>query len=296
MELRQLKTFQMVANSLSFTQAAILLDYAQSSVTAQIQALEGELGVPLFNRLGRHIQLTEAGERLLWYAGRLLSLADEAQADVSGRQPVEGAIAIGAPETICTYRLPAILRHFRTCYPNVRLSFRPMLDAELYRSVKNGSLDVAFLLQEPLESDALLMESLIEEPLLVVSAADHPLAQRPQVGPANLRGETLLLTENGCGYRHLFERALAGEHIYSVVKLEFSSVEAIKQCVAAGLGIAFLPQVAVAESIAQGKLAALCWQEPFRVCTQMVWHKEKWLSPILKAFLDTGRQMMLAKK
>ena len=292
MELRQLKTFQMVATTLSFTQAAVMLDYVQSSVTAQIQALEEELGMPLFNRLGRRIQLTDAGNRLLWYTDRLLNLAEEAQSVVSSQNKLEGCIAVGAPETICTYRLPAVLRQFKNCYPQVQLSFRPMLDADLYRSVRNGALDVAFLLQEPVQASGLIVESLVKEPLLVVGAADHPLAQLPRVTPTNLKGETILLTESGCGYRHLFERALTRDGIYAVVKLEFNSVEAIKQCVIAGLGIAFLPQVAVAEQIAQGKLAVLNWVEPFQVCTQMVWHKDKWLSLILSEFLNLSRQVL----
>jgi DNA-binding transcriptional LysR family regulator len=292
MELRQLKTFQMAATTLSFTQAAVLLDYVQSSVTAQIQALEEELGVPLFNRLGRRIQLTDAGQRLLWYADRLLNLAEEAQAVVSSQNKLEGSIAVGAPESICTYRLPAVLRQFRDCYPQVQLSFRPMLDSELYQQVRTGALDVAFLLQEPLQSNGLRVERLVAEPLLVISAADHPLAQLPQVTPADLKGETILLTENGCGYRHLFERSLTREGMYAVVKLEFNSVEAIKQCVMAGLGIAFLPQIAVAEQIKQGKLAALNWAEPVQAYTQMVWHKDKWLSLILSEFLKMSRQAL----
>jgi DNA-binding transcriptional LysR family regulator len=292
MELRQLKTFQMAATTLSFTQAAVLLDYVQSSVTAQIQALEEELGLPLFDRLGRRIQLTNAGQRLLWYADRLLNLAEEAQAVVSSQSRLDGTIAVGAPESICTYRLPAVLRQFRDCFPQVQLSFRPMLDSELYQQVRSGALDVAFLLQEPLQSSGLIVERLVAEPLVIISAADHSLARLPQVTPADLKGETIFLTENGCGYRHLFERALAREGIHTVIKLEFSSVEAIKQCVMAGLGIAFLPQVAVTEQIAQGKLVALNWVEPVQVYTQMAWHKDKWVSLILSEFLNLSRQIL----
>jgi DNA-binding transcriptional LysR family regulator len=137
-----------------------------------------------------------------------------------------------------------------------------------------------------------MAECFVAEPLVVISAADHPLARLSQVSAADLKGETVLLTENGCGYRHLFERALAREGVYSVIKLEFNSVEAIKQCVMAGLGVAFLPHVAVTEQIGQGKLAALNWVEPVQVYTQMVWHKDKWLSLILSEFLNISRQVL----
>jgi DNA-binding transcriptional LysR family regulator len=292
MELQQLRTFQVVARTLSFTQAAALLNYAQSSITAQIRALEKELGKPLFNRLGRKVQLTDAGKQMLWYADKLLKLAEEAQSVVSNDRRLAGAISIGAPETICTYHLPGILRTFRAKFPQVQLSYRPMLDADIYQQVRNGTIDVAFLLQEPLQSNGLIVERLRQESLLVLSAAGHPLSRLPHVGPADLKGETVLLTENGCGYRHLFERALVREGTYPQSTLEFNSVEAIKQCVIAGLGIAFLPQVAVAEEITRGTLAVLNWKEPFHAHTLMVWHKDTWLSLPLNEFLNLSRAML----
>jgi DNA-binding transcriptional LysR family regulator len=292
MELRQLKTFQIVAGTASFTQAAVVLNYAQSSVTAQIQSLEKELGVPLFDRIGRATRLTESGRQLLDYATRMLDLAEEAQTAVAGPGKVEGALSIGAPETVCTYRLPAVLRHFRSSYPAVQLSFRPMLDVDLFASVKKGALDAGFLLQEPLKSNSIEVENLIEEPLLVISAADHPLARLSLVTAGDLEGETLLLTEAGCGYRQLFEHEFTRAGVYSLVKLEFNSIEAIKQCVMAGLGIGFLPQVAVAKELESEKLCALRWERPFRVNTQMIYNREKWHSPVLQAFLQTCREML----
>src|SRR5215211_6256009 len=142
MELRQLETFRTVAAELSFTRAASALDYAQSSVTAQIQALEAELDVRLFDRLGRRVALTDAGTRLLEYAERLLSLAEEARTALADGGEPAGSLTIGAPETIMTYRLPSVLQGFRTRFPRVRLVFRPTPNAELQRAIGDGSLDV----------------------------------------------------------------------------------------------------------------------------------------------------------
>src|SRR2546421_3651462 len=105
MDLRQLNTFRLVATTLSFTRAAAALSYAQSSVTAQIQSLEDELGVQLFDRLGRRVALTDAGLRLLRYADRLLDLAEEARAAVADGGDPLGSLCISAPETLCIYRL-----------------------------------------------------------------------------------------------------------------------------------------------------------------------------------------------
>jgi DNA-binding transcriptional LysR family regulator len=285
MELRQLKTFQITATSASFTQAAVVLGYAQSSVTVQIQSLEKELGVALFDRAGRSVRLTEAGEKLLVYTNRLLDLAAEAQAVVSDRGRLEGTLSIAAPETICTYRLPALIRRFRDTHPDVRVSFQPMLDRDIYFGVRNGVVDFGFLLQEPLQSDGLVVESLQEEPLLVIGAASAPQSALACVSPADLEGETLFLTENGCGYRHLFEREMAKAGVYSTIRLEFNSIEAIKQCVIAGLGFGFLPRVAVERELAQGQLCALRWARPFSVYTQLVYRKEKWLSTPMQDFI-----------
>jgi DNA-binding transcriptional LysR family regulator len=291
MDFRQLKTFQMAAQTLSFTQAAAILSFAQSSVTAQIQALEEELGTPLFDRVGRRVMLTMAGKQFLQYADRLLSMAEEAQSAVSGRLALEGSISIGAPETVFTYRIPPYLRRFRDLYPQARLYFRPMLDVDSLEGLKDGTLDIAFLLQGAIQAENYVVEPLVPETLLVVAGAGHPLAERECVSPSDLRGETILLTENGCGYRHVFEGELIRAGVVPLVKLEFSSVEAIKRCVMAGLGVAFLPEVAVREALEQGSLCALRWERSFLAVTQMVRRRDKWLAPILEAFLDVCRQM-----
>ncbi len=293
MELRQLTTFRMVATTLSFSRAAAALNYVQSSVTAQIQVLEEELGVDLFDRLGKRVALTDAGKRLLEYAEKILALADEARAVVSGGDAPTGTVTISAPETLCTYRIPTILREFRTRFPLVKLMFRPYPFADLHRCVSDGSVDVAFIIDEPFHSMSLMVEPLVIEPLLILASPDHPLVHLPYVHAHHLEGEPFLLTEVGCAYRNMFERALNEAGIHPTTNLEFSSVEAIKQCVIANMGIAVLPAVAVASEISQGRLAALKWGgHDFQVVTQMLWHKEKWLSPALHAFLNVAREML----
>lgn len=291
MELRQLETFRAVATALSFTRAAAALDYAQSSVTAQIQALEAELGVRLFDRLGRRVALTDAGERLLEYAERLLRLAEEARAALTNGGEPAGTLTIGAPETVLTYRLPSVLQRFRTRFPRVRLLFRPTPNAELQRAIGEGVLDVGFGLGEPMQSRSLEAELLGTEPLAIVAAPEHPLAAAARVEPGQLQRETLLLTRPGCGYRALFLSTLAAEGAPPAGSLDFGSVEAIKQCVAAGLGIAALPRVAVASELGDGQLVALAWSGPaLAVAIQLLWHPARAWSPPLRAFLEIARE------
>jgi DNA-binding transcriptional LysR family regulator len=290
-EQRQLRTFRTVARTLSFTRAASELGYVQSNVTAQVKALERELGVPLFDRLGRRVVLTNAGRVLLRYAEQLLDLSEEARAAVAGDGETAGTLVVGASPSLSAYRLPRLLRRFRSGFPRVKLSFRPTPHAELGDGVAAGSLDVAFLLEGPVRSARLRAEVLAEEPLVVLAPPDHPLVGRARVAPADLAGEPILLTEPGCNYRLMFERELAEAGVEPAAALEFDGVEAVKQCVVAGMGIAMLPAVTVEGELARAELTALRWAgRDLAIPVQMIRHKDKWLSPALAAFLKMSRE------
>lgn len=292
MELRQLTTFRMVATLLSFSRAAESLNYVQSSVTTQIQLLEEELGVRLFDRLGKRVALTDAGKRLLQYTERILQLVEETRSVVTNEEIPGGTLTITAPETLCSYRLPALLRQFRARFPQVKLIFRLSTFIDPWRSVSEGSADIAFAIAEPIHSNMLVTEILIPEPLLILAPHDHRLSQLPVIDPMDLNGETFLLTEIG-SYRNVLERALNEVGVHLTINLDFSSVEAIKQCAMAGMGIAFLPAVTVAADVAQGRLAVLNWEgHNFQICTQVMWHKEKWISPAIGAFLALTREVL----
>ncbi|AIQ11096.1 LysR family transcriptional regulator [Paenibacillus durus] len=294
MDLRQLTIFRAVAANLSFTKAASSLNYVQSNVTTQIHALEKELGVPLFDRLGgKQVVLTDAGCRLLQYAEQLLLLAEEAQATVSVKGEPQGTLRIGATETLCIYRLPSLLRRFRTMYPGVQVVFRPSPVTELRRLVHSGELDVAFVFDEADHSGGPGDELLAHEPVWVVAAPDHLLANNQTVVPADISKMDLLLTEAGCCYRSHFERILNRKGVYPRTVLEFNSIEAVKQCVINGLGVTLLTAVSVSAEISRGQLVKLPWRGPdLTVKTHLVWHKDKWLSPSLEAFLTLAREML----
>lgn len=220
-------------------------------------------------------------------------LSEEGRKVVPGDGGPTGTLIISAPETLCTYRLPVLLRAFRDQCPRVRLTFRPLPVADLRRRVDEGLLDVAFLLEEPLQAAGLWVEPLVPEPVVVIAPPDHPLAALPCVRPADLGEEDILLTELGCSYRNLFLRALAAEGIHPATTLEFNSIEAIKQCVMAGMGLAVLPTVSVAAERAAGRLVALPWAAgDLRVVAQMIRHRDKWVSPALAAVLQQARAVL----
>ena len=293
MEIRQLKTFRTVAQFLSFKRAAEHLHYAQSSISAQIQALEEELNVQLFDRLGRGILLTEAGFSLLNYAEKILDLANETRAEVSGAKELKGSLTIKVPETFGVHRLPKVIKEFHSHFPKVRLHFTTCTHEGLQKDLRKGVTDLAFLLTESFQAADLEAEVLGIENLILVTHPDHPLLKESVVHIKNLKGETLLFSKVDCSYRRTVETAFNTGKIPYDNTLEFNSVEAIKQCVMAGVGISILPEVTVTEDISKGRLAALPWAEgALEVAELMIWYKDRWLSPTLSAFMETVRNIV----
>ncbi|WP_411345641.1 LysR family transcriptional regulator [Paenibacillus sp. WLX1005] len=291
MESRHLFTFLTVVETGSFTAAARKLDYAQSSVTAQIQSLEQELGTPLFDRIHKRILLTDAGRRLQPYAqeiSRMHNLAREAI--VSGDQ-IGGVLHIGAPESLAAFRLPPIIKEFRQQYPSVQIILKPGACEELHEMLRRGELDIVFLLQPHMEDYELKVDMLVEEEMALVAPPDHPLAILSHVEPHHLRYETILYTEAGCNYRLLFEKTLNRHGVFPDPSIEFWSNEAIKQCVMAGLGLAFLPLITVERELEEGKMVALNWDDTDqRVCTHISYHTKKWQSPAQSRFVQMTHQ------
>ena len=296
MELRHLNTFRTVAAELSFTRAAIRLGYVQSAVTSHVKALEDELGVRLFDRLGRRIVLTHAGSQLLDYAGRILQLADEATAMISEAGEPAGPVTVSAPEMLCAYRLPPVIRELHREHPGIRLLFRAnptgALDPSLRHALADGDIDTAFVLDENLASTGSLnVEHLTSEPLVVVAAPQHPMAQAPAIGPADLDGVPVLLTDKGCGYRRVFERALHSAGARPAIAGEFTSGETVKRCVEASTMIGVLAHVSVTDELDNGRLIALPWNgPPLKLSSYLVAHQQRSISPAHAALRATARQ------
>ena len=289
MELRLLVTFEKVAGVLSFTRAAAELKYAQSSVTGQIRSLESSLGVELFERLGSRIRLTEAGERLLPYARRIIELNEEARAAVAGAEEPAGTIAVGTMESLTSYRLPPLLELFHHRYPKVRLTLRPTLGDATRQALLQGTYDIGFLMEPETAHQGLDSEVLAVEPLVLVAAPGHALAGRTGLKSADLAATELVGTEPGCPYRDLFEGELRE---WAPPFMEFGTIEATKRAVAGGLGIALLPRIAVSEELASGALTALDWEVPFTLFTQIAWRRGKQLPSHVRLFVEQARRLV----
>ena len=293
MEIRQLKTFKAVADHLSFHKAADAINYAQSTVSAQIMALEEDLGIPLFERLGRHIMLTEAGENLYQYACKMLELAEAARADLIEGVRLEGSLTIRVPESFCVHRLTPVVAKFHNRMPNVKLRFITCAQEGLKRDLRKGVTDLAFLLTESIQSKDLAVENLGTEHLVFVATPNHPLSKIDKFEIDMLADHTLLLSRVDCSYRRILEQILQESRCEPKMVLEFNSVAAIIECVAAGLGVTLIPEIAVSRELELKNLVTLPWSESnIEVAQLMIWHQDKWLSPIMKRFMDITREVL----
>jgi len=287
MEVRQLQIFRTLAEELNFTRTAEKVHTVQSNVTAQIKALEEELGTPLFDRLGRRVTMTEAGRRFQPFAVQALAAMEQGQRAIQAGAEPSGPLRIGAPESVLTYRLPQVLRAFRRRFPHVELIFLPFFNATVGLKLEAGKFDMAIIMADATPDGAVQSMRLRTERVFLLCEPEHPFAARPTVKPADLAGESLLLTESGCSYRLKFDRVLAMQNIRPGNITEFSSVEAIKQCVAAGMGLALLPAIVVARELRQNQLKALHWAGPsLDIATHILWHKDKWVTPAMQAFAE----------
>ncbi|MBW7651696.1 LysR family transcriptional regulator [Anoxybacillus sp. ST4] len=287
MNIDYLQTFREVAKWNSFTKAGEMLGYAQSSVTTQIKKLEEEFGVVLFERWGGKIKLTPAGAELLEYANKIVSLLDEAKQILSAQAELTGSVSIGTIESVAGFYLPPYLQAFKHRHPKVNLLLQQNICKNLLKGVKQGTFDLAIILDEQQENPDLHVQVLKKEPLVLVAKPDHPFAQVEKMNLQSLGNEKLIVTEQGCSYRKIIEGLYRHHGIRFEYTIELGSIEAIKRCVAYGLGIAFLPLMAVEAELEKEKLVRIPLPSmEINLYLQLVYHRKKWLSQPIKQLIE----------
>lgn len=283
MELSALRIFKAVAEEGSVTLAATRLNRVQSNVSARLTQLEESLGVPLFHRSGRKLQITVEGSRLLAYADRLLQLAEEAQAAMQPDQKPSGQLRIGSMETTAAARLPQVLAAFNRKHPHVDLILDTAPTDQLLDGVLKHRLDVA-LVAGPVQHAELARLPVFEEELVLITCHGHPTVTSPQ----EVARRNLLVFRTGCTYRRRLEAWFAEGGVAPARVSEFGTFEAIIGCVTAGMGVALMPK----ELLNQRKLARTIRQHTLpphisRVETLLVWRKDVLHHPARSAFADS---------
>ncbi|RZQ61907.1 LysR family transcriptional regulator [Amycolatopsis suaedae] len=272
MDTQLLRTFLTLARTGSFTAAAADLHVVQSTVTSHIKSLEGQLGLPLVDRLPGGSRLTPAGTRVAQHAREVLDAQDRLFAAARADEVVAGEVTVGAPESMCAYRLPVVIAELATRHPELRVHLAPAGTSAALAGLRavDGRFDVALVLDDQVPADGQVVGA---EPVTLVAAPAHPAAHGT-VTWRELAGFAHFLLEEGCSYSDRFAAKLAGPARIT----RFGSIEAARSCVLAGLGLSVLPRIAVAAQLADGSLREVAVDLP-DVPLAVVTDPRRWVSP-----------------
>lgn len=287
MDIKNIQTFIRVAELKSFTKVAKEQNYAQSAITMQIQQLEKILGYPLFDRIGKTISLTSAGENFLSSAYDIVDSFNRAiNFNVEGLN-ISSTLRVGALESLLISRLSSILPKFFEKHNNIELMIKTEHSKELFRMLKENNLDLAYLSTD-INTDS-LFKCLYkkQEKLIFVCSPNHPIAKQKNISPKELFNYDFAVTEKiGFCYNKLMHLATEyGESLKEIVELD--STEVLSELVAKGFGIAFLPEYCVKEKIEKGFLVKIDVNIDEQIYySQILCHKNRWISPSIKAFVE----------
>lgn len=273
--LQQLKYLALVSDTLHFRRAAERAHVTQPTLSAQLSKLEDELGLQLVERSRARVVMTAEGEAIAARAKRILAEVDEI-ADIArrGRMTLAGTIRVGVVQSLGSYFLPLVIPDLHLRYPDLRLYVREGMAEDLVRRLEEGSLDLLFF-PLPVTGSEFAVARLFREPLLAVTAVDHPIARLDRVPPARLAGERILTLETGHRLHDQVRRIC--EETGAEISLDYgaTSLDTIRQMVAMNLGISLLPALYVRSEVRPNQMVTsrpLDGPQPFRA-VGMVWRE-----------------------
>ncbi|MBA2678777.1 MAG: LysR family transcriptional regulator [Ktedonobacteraceae bacterium] len=292
MELRHLRYFVVVARKRHFTHAAEELFIAQPALSQQIQALELELGVKLFERTSRQVRLTPAGEAFLIHAERILEEVEQMKDEMQEFMGlIRGRVKLGLLQSLGAFRVPALLGRFSVQYPGIEMILQEGVTEHLLEQLRIGQLDIALthsigdIFPLTLPDSQMITETLLSEELVLVAGPHHRLAHVESIAAGELKDEAFILFKPGSGLRQ------AAIHLSTIggfaprILYESGDVGTIRALVAEGLGISVLPQSIVDSPGSEVTIIKVAPPLPARTVL-LVWHKRIEHSPAASTFLN----------
>lgn len=286
-DLDRLRIFQAAAQTGSFTRAAQLVHLTQPGISKHIKSMEQYFGVPLFDRLGRKIALTQAGEVLFETTQEVMAqvaAAEQRIKDLTGLRA--GKLRLGASFPIGLYILPRVLAAYRKRYPAVEVELAISTSASIEAKVLANKLDVG-LLSRDVHHPKLLARKFMTDELVVIVPAGHKWPSRRRVKAQELAAQSVVLSARGAGAREVVEERLRAKGIVLPTVLDFANAEGVKHAVEAGLGISIQPRIMVQREIAAGALRALRLAD-MDAAISYCWisRKDRHVSNAQRAFLE----------
>jgi len=294
MDLRCLQTFIEVAELNSFTRAGERLGYSQPTVSFHIRQLEQELGVPLFDRIGHTVTLTDAGREALGYAQQICNLSREMSGGSLQNRPVSGVIRLGMADSLCYPLIARDFRQFRQEYPNISLHVYDAGTGELFRMLDHNEVDLICTMDSRVYDTSYVTAEEEAIGAHFVASGENPLAGQRRVSMEQLLKYPFLLTEKGMSYRRLMDEQLAARSLEVRPVLETARADLICDLVSQNMGISFLPDYVTEAAVRDGGLVRLD-VEGFHVTVwkQLLYRRDKWISPQMKALIRYLSQIRL---
>jgi len=285
LELRQLRYFVEVAEREHMTEASDHLHVAQSAVSLQITKLEDELGVMLFERVGRNLKLTDIGKTFLVHVKKALQAIDYAKEKVDQYlDPEHGTVKIGYPSSFVNHLLPTIISNFKATHPTVNFHLRQGSYAYLSKAVKSGDINISFLGPTPSEDSDIRVDILFSERFTALVPLLHPLAEKDHIQLSELKEEDFVLFSEGYILRKIVIDACKGAGFFPRITSEGEDIDAIKGLVSAGIGVSILPENTLINNIPRmTKKIAISFPEVKRT-VGIITSKTRELSPSEKIF------------
>lgn len=279
-------TFCQVAKTQHFTRAADTLGMTQPAVTQQIKALEDEFGQALFDRVGRSVQLTPAGEVLLEYAERISQYFSECRTAMADLQNLgRGRLRLGSGLTLSIFMLPGLLQPYRHSHPGIDITVSTGSTSEILKKLRANEVDLA-LVTGPSPDNNLVITRLYDDEMILVVRPRHRFCARGVISPEELRGESFIFFEQGSGYRTFLEDFFRRAGVFPRIHMDLDSIEAMKKMVEVGLGVTIIPRMSALDEIREGSLVEIKMDraKPLVRTTTAVYHHDKYLSSAIKAF------------
>jgi DNA-binding transcriptional LysR family regulator len=284
--IRQFQIFLAAAKHLSFARAADQMHLTHSAVSVQIKQLEEIAGICLFDRIGKKVFLTEAGKIMFVFAQQFMQTLRDADDSLQALKGLKGGRVVIAATTASEYFAPGLLTEFHKLQTDVRVRLMVANREEVIKSLIANDVDLAVMGSPPDEFDS-EWASFAPHPFVMIAAASHPLAGRKGLTLKEIVAETMIVREVGSGTRMSIEDFFREHQIKPRIEMEMGSNEAIKQAVAAGLGISFLSKHTLGLELTTGRLAVLdVVDTPVVFNWFLVRHKSKLMSPALRALWD----------
>lgn len=293
MEFREISTFLQVAQYQSFSKAARHLGYSQAAVTIQIKQLEQELGVHLFDRIGKQISLTHQGQVFYQYAVSIRNDLEQAKNAVSDPSTLSGKLCLGTIESICASIFPDLLAEYHRLHPEVTISIVTDSPGVLLDRMNENTIDIVYLLDRRIYDNRWCKTLEEPEENIFVASPDHELAlAKRELELDEVLRFPFFLTEKDASYRHMLEQYLASINRSVKSFLEIGSTEFIIHMLLKNTGISFLPKFTVQRELQQKQLTALNVRG-FQMQTwrQIFYHKDKWVTREMQEFLRLADKM-----